>query len=173
MLKKLRKKLIKKLTTKPREYPIKYDESGRSARKRVFCLYNKGRMPKEVKQEMDDIHLPTAIRYYYQWKKLPKDLDASYRLLKSMLKSSPRAMQEMVEDFTQKTSMTEDEVLSELQKPWAFRRLVLGWWADKVRISQRDRIMRRLQAAAHMVYIFECAGIPPEKITEALMKLHK
>ena len=173
MAKNIFQRLANKINAKPRKYPIKYDEFGRSARKQALEFFDKGRMPEEVEQELDDIPLLTARRYYYQWKKLPKDLDASYRLLKSMLKSSPRAMQEMVEDFTQKTSMTEDEVLAELQKPWAFRRLVLGWWADKVRISQRDRIMRRLQAAAHMVYIFECAGIPPEKITEALMKLHK
>ncbi len=166
------KKMIKRITTKSRKYPIRYDEYGISARKQAFELFDKGRMPEEVIQEMN-ISLATAKRYYFQWKKLPKNMNASYRLLKSMLKSNSKMMQEMVESLAQKTGMTEDDVLAELQKPWAFRRLALGWWAEKIRISQRDAIMYRLKAAAGLIYLYEYAGIPPQKILDALEKLRK
>ncbi len=69
--------------------------------------------------------------------------------------------------------MTEDEVLAELQKPWAFKRLALGWWADKIRISQRDAIMYRLKAAAGLIYLHECAGVPSKRIYEVLENLRK
>lgn len=111
------KRLAGKVIPRHRKYPIKYDEHGISIRKRAFELFDKGRKPEEVEQELDDISLPTAVRYYSQWKNVPKNLDANYRLLKSILKSDPEAMQELVSHLAQQTGRTEDAIVAELQKP--------------------------------------------------------
>ena len=157
---------------KRRKYPIKYDEYGRSARERAFNLLDLGKTYEDVSVEVD-INLETARRYYYQWKKLPRNLKNSVRLLKQILKSDPEAMKEMLNDLAQATGTTVDEVLSEIQQPHAFKRLVLGYWVKKIRISQCLNTLYRLKAAANIVFLYGYLGIPPKKILEALDKLRE
>ena len=64
---------------KSRKYPIKYDKYGRSTRQRAFELFDEGWRPAQVARELNMIPR-TAYRYFECWKKLPKDLETTYKL---------------------------------------------------------------------------------------------
>jgi AraC-like DNA-binding protein len=77
-----------KLSKKRRKYPIKRDESGKSARCRAFDAFDRGLRPAQVIREVG-ISLRTACRYFADWKKHRPRLEPRYRFAKRLLKNHP------------------------------------------------------------------------------------
>ena len=59
-----------KAPKKSRKYPIKKDETGKTARRRAFEAFDKGMRPAQVSR-LVDISFRTACRYFTHWKRLP------------------------------------------------------------------------------------------------------
>ena len=83
------KKLPIKLRKRSRKYPSKRNEGGKSARCRAFDAFGLGLKPAQVKDELD-ISPKTACRYFYDWKKQPRNLELRYRIAREIRKHNPQ-----------------------------------------------------------------------------------
>ena len=109
----------------PRKYPIRRDEYGRSAHMGAFARFDRGERPSKVALEVG-ISARTAYRYYQSWKKVPRDLELWYRLMKTARKAGRVWPQGFVERLALALGVPPEEVTEELQKPWGLKRLLVG-----------------------------------------------
>jgi len=114
-----------KLGKKPRKYPIKRDEYGRSARRRAFDDFDDGKQPDEIAL-MVGISLRTAYRYFADWKRQPKNLQMRYRIAKAVLKNDREFREETIKSLVSNLGMSEEEVAMRLQRPWGLKQLLQG-----------------------------------------------
>lgn len=155
---------------KARKYRIKRDEYGRSARRRAFDAFDGGKGPAEVSPMME-ISLRTVCRYFADWKKLPKNLDSRYRLVRAMHKKDPEFSEEIVKSLAAELGMSEEEVMERLQKPWGLKQLLMGKWPNYSREKGRTRAENRLQAALELIRFSEVAGVSSERIAQELHRI--
>jgi hypothetical protein len=105
-----------KLRRRTRKYPIKRDEYGKSARRRAFDTFDQGLRPAQVAL-LVNINLPTACRYFADWKKLPQKVEVRYRLAKAVHKSTREFSADTIKLMGAHLGMSEEEVVDRLQKP--------------------------------------------------------
>ncbi len=159
-----------KLKKKSRKYPIKRDEYGASARQRAFEAFSYGKRPVEVAPTVG-ISLRTACRYFADWKKLPKNSELWYRMVKAGLKNRPGFPEEVIKTFAARLDVSEEEVRERLQKPWAMKQLVMGKWAAEVREKEERKRQARLEATAKLFHLYEVVGVPLDRIIAELGRL--
>ncbi len=85
---------------KRRDYPIKRDEYGRSARQQAFALFTEGYRPSQIsKNNLIPVSMKTLLRYFEDWKK--KNHRSSRSVLRRMMKNNPEFTEiVMLEDNT-------------------------------------------------------------------------
>lgn len=137
-------KLKAKVRPPRRQYPIKRDEYGASARSRCFDQYDHGYTPKDVYESME-ISLRTARRYYADWKKRPSHFEVNYRLMKLLLKNGDSDVPKIIEGIGRTFNMTSEEVQERLERTWGLRSLMLKRWP---KVSGPSRWVTETQLAA-------------------------
>jgi AraC-like DNA-binding protein len=159
-----------KLRRKSRKYPIKLDEYGRSARRRAFDAFDQGLRPAQV-APLVDISLPTACRYFADWKKLPSNLEVRYRLAKAAYKSTREFSTDTMKLISAHLGMSEEEVAERLQKPWGLKQLLMGKWPNHRQEREQSQAEVRLLAALNLINLLESGGVPPQTILEQLLRM--
>jgi AraC-like DNA-binding protein len=154
-----------RLLKRRRKHPIKRDEFGQSARRRAFKLFDRDLRPALVSRQVG-ISLPTACRYFADWKKQSPKLEARYYLFKDILKNHPDLSEDMIRTMANELGMSEEEVVERLQRPWGLRQLLKGEWPNYARERRISRAEARLQAALELIHMLDIWGIPPEKLRE-------
>ena len=139
-----------KLKRKSRKYPIKLDEYRRSASNRAFDAFDYGLRPAHV-APLVNISLPTACRYFTDWKKLPGNLEVRYRLAKVALKSNRKFSTDTIKLIGNRLGMSEEEVLERLQKPWGLKQLLMGKWPNHNQDREQSEAEARLLAALNLI----------------------
>jgi AraC-like DNA-binding protein len=161
-----------RLLKKRRKYPIKRDQFGRTARQRAFELFGRDLRPAQVSRQIG-INLPTACRYFADWKKQSPRLEARYTSFRDILKNHPDLSENMVRTMANELGMSVEEVGERLQRPWGLKQLLKGEWPNYARERRISRAEARLQAALDLIHMLEIWGIPPEKlreVTEAVIR---
>lgn len=161
---------LPKLRKRSRKYPIKRDEFGRSARQRAFEAFDRGKRPREV-VHLVGVSPRTACRYFADWKKLPRNLDLKYLIMKTVRKSSGDFSQKTVDLLSTCLEMSEEEVMERLEKPWGLKQLLMGKWPDHRQEREQSEAELRLRAALRFIDFMETGGVPPEKILDQLLKM--
>jgi len=159
-----------KLKKKSRKYPIKRDEYGTSARQRAFEAFDQGKRPAEV-VPMVEVSLRTACRYFADWKKQPKDLELRYRIAKTAVKIDSEFSEQTIKVLATGLGMSEEEVISRLQKPWGLKQLLMGKWPNYRREMVQSEQESRLRAALNLINYIESCGMPPKEIEKEIDKL--
>ena len=166
------RKFVPKGTRKGRKYPIKRDESGRSARRRAFELFDNGMRPAEVVRRVD-ISLQTAYRYFHDWKKVGGNLERQYQLARKIVKRPAGFSAKAISTLAEALGMAEEEVIERLQKPWGLKQLLMGGWPNP-RLERLYSEQEELLAhAIKVVYFIEHAEISPGEITEWVVTLQE
>jgi hypothetical protein len=161
---------LPKLRRRSRKYPIKRDEYGRSARQRAFKVFDSGKRPGEVAQIIE-ISPRTAYRYFADWKKLPRNLELRYQMLKTVRERSKDFSQKTVDLLSSSLEMSEEEVMERLEKPWGLKQLLMGKWPDHRQEREQSEAELRLRATLRFIDFMETGGVPPEKILDQLLKM--
>ena len=159
-----------KLKRKSRKYPIKKDEYGTSARHRAFDAFDSGQRPAEVSRQVG-ISVRTACRYYADWKKLPKNLEFRFNVVKKIIKDDPEFSRKTISMLSDCLGMSEEEVILRLQKPWGLKQLMKGDWPNYRRQKAQSQQEARLMAALDLVRFAEFCGMPPGDIRDVVKKL--
>ena len=159
-----------KLKRKSRKYPIKRDEYGTSARQRAFEAFDHGKRPAEV-APMVEVSLRTACRYFADWKKQPNNLELRYRITKTAMKNVSGFSEQTIKILATGLSMSEEEVISRLQKPWGLKQLLMGKWPNYRRERVQSEQESRLRAALNLINYIESCGMPLKEIEKEIDKL--
>lgn len=159
---KLNFNLLHKVFRKQRKYPIKRDDTGRSARSRAFELFNNGMRPSKAAPKIG-ISAKTAYRYYEDWKKYPRN----YKQLQAMFRIWSKAGRTThIEELAKLLDMPVGELTERLEKPWGFRQIA----ESKLTRNKKERLtdigQDRLLAALDYVGLSEKAGLTPRQQRE-------
>lgn len=152
---------------KKRQYPIIKDDRGRSIRARCFGLFNKGKRPMEISRELG-AKPRTVLTYFAQWKKEHPNLQEDYPVFKETLKTNPELKLKIAQGLARELSISEDEAIERLEKPWAIKQAMRGTWLREKK--QKDEQLR-LEAARSIVFMVEKAGVTLPKIAGRLREL--
>ncbi len=155
---------------KGRKYPIRRDETGRSARQRAFELFELDYAVDKVAEEVE-ISRETARRYHYDWGKRGKGWETRHYTIKHMWKTNPEFSERFVDDLAEALGMTKTEVIGRLQQPWGLKRALLGRWPNRYLEGVRSGVEARLSAALDMVALVEMGGTPAEELMSLLHDL--
>jgi AcrR family transcriptional regulator len=161
---------LPKLRKRSRKYPIKRDEFGRSARRRAFEAFDRGKRLGEVAQ-LVGISPQTVYRYFADWKKLRHHLELDYRMMKIVRKSNRDFSQKTVDLLSTYLEMSEEEVIERFEKPWGLKQLMMGKWPNYHQEREQSEAEFRLRAALGLINFIESRGVPPEKILDQLLKM--
>ena len=162
-----------RLTRIKRRYLIQRDEHGRTARRRCFEHFDKGLRPSQV-AKLETMKFQTVCRYFADWKKMPKNLEDKYRLLKTLRKNNTGFSDNTIEALAEYLKLPEDEIILRLQKPWGLKQILMHKWPypkqDDGVISEAEV---RLKAAITLINIVESSELTPKEILNRLLKMQK
>jgi hypothetical protein len=113
------------LRKKHRKYPIQRDESGKSLRARCFELFEEGKRPVEVAEELK-VKVPTVCRYFRDWQRLGPDFKKQYAFLKEMFKKTAPDRSHDVQLFSQMLRIDEEQFEAILSRPHGLKQLLTG-----------------------------------------------
>jgi len=165
--------LIGKLRRRRRKYPIKRDESGKTARRRAFELFEHGKMPAQVALIVG-ISVRTARRYFQAWKKLPRNLESKYMVVKKLLNSSPGYREKVVKTTCELLGLPEEEVRARFQEPWGLKRLMMDRWSIKTAetdTTEQSKEWARFKEALDLIYLMEVLKVPIETIKAEIKRM--
>jgi hypothetical protein len=112
---------------KSRKYPVRYNEFGRSLRKRAFELFDNGQRPMQVCKELP-IKVRTCLRYWADWKRTPPNLERRYTFLRKALKNNTGLKEDILESVAEYNHISRDEVIRRFRLPHGLKQLLLGKW---------------------------------------------
>lgn len=162
-----------RLTRRKRRYPIRRDEHGRTARRRCFEHFDKGLRPAQV-AKLEAMKFQTVCRYFADWKKMPKNLEEKYRLLKTLRKNNTGFSDNTIKALAEFLRLPEDTIILRLQKPWGLKQILMHKWPDP---KNDDGIVSeaevRLKAAINFINIAESSGLTGKEIVNRLLKMQK
>ena len=154
--------LIGKLRRRRRKYPIKRDESGKTARRRAFELFDNGKRPAEVAY-LVGITKRTGFRYFQDWKKLGPNFEARYTIVKKVLDSSPKHHEGAVKMICELLGLPEEEVRARFQEPWGLKRFMMDRWSTKetdTNSTEQSKEWARFKEALDLIYLTEILKVP-------------
>ena len=182
---------------KSRKYPIRRDEQGLSLRTRCFALFDQGKRPAEVAEELK-MKETTVFRYYRQWKRQGPNFETQYAFVKSLFKKTSPEREKNLEIFSKACGVSKEEFENILSKPHGLRSFLTGQIYFPINADADHKLSMALQLALlffdHLVknkgkfedvyftlkrYLRECAKYREEEddeITEEnkiLVLLHK
>jgi len=139
---------------KRRDYPIKRDEYGRSARRQAFDLFTEGYRPSQIsKEDLVPVSVKTLFRYFEDWKK--QKHRASRSLLRNLMKNNPEFTEKYVQMLADYFEVPPEDIMVRMQKPWGIEQLTRGELPDNriVRLQSEKEI--RLESALRLIYLAE------------------
>lgn len=163
------KKLMSKIWRRTRKYPIIKDEFGRSKRKQAFKLYDEGLKPPEVIESFD-ISLNTARRYYYDWKRQPRNLDLRSKSIKASLNDKSDSSRQHISEIADYHGISVEEATAFLQKPWGTKRLIAGKWPNTRKEQACKLEESRIKAAYDIVRLVDEGILDKETFVEVIEK---
>jgi hypothetical protein len=110
---------------KRRKYPIKYDEEGRSARRRCFELFPQ-KVPLPEIAKTVGIDIKTVYRYFRQWKQLGVNFERRYSYVQSIFDKKAPDRDKNIELFAGVCGISTEQFETILLKPHGLRRLITG-----------------------------------------------
>ena len=143
---------------------------GRSAKRRAFEAFEDGKTPAEV-APMVSISARTARHYFADWKKLPQNLEETYRMLKTAPRGTREFFPETIKSLSAHLGMTEGEIVERLNQPWGLKQLLMGRWPNHIQERERTEAEARLQAALMLIHMLESLGTPPERVLKQLLSM--
>jgi hypothetical protein len=151
-----------------RKYPVK-KESGRSARQRAFELFGEGQRPAQICKVVP-ISLRTACRYFQDYKKIHTRVP--YATIRKWMRQSPEFSEKVIVMLADGLEMSQDEVVTRMQKPWGLLEGLKGGWPDHGLDRERTEIEDRLMAALEVVKFAEIFGRKdPQTVRKTLMEM--
>jgi hypothetical protein len=131
---------------KKRKYPIKRDERGRSLRQQCMELFNEGKRPVEVAEELK-MEESTAQRYFRQWKQLGPNFETTYNYTKRLLTPGSPYRDQNLKDMASVCKVPVEELEAALSRPHGLRRLMTGKTTFPGHEDARKRLQRILGVA--------------------------
>ncbi len=158
---------------KRRDYPIKRDEYGRSARQQAFALFTEGYRPSQIsKNNLIPVSMKTLLRYFEDWEK--KNHRSSRSVLRRMMKNNPEFTERFVQKMADYFEVPPEDIIVRLQKPWGIERLTRGELPDNRLYRIQSEREERLEAALEFINFVErlCRNSPEQNrrlLTEIVM----
>jgi len=148
---------------KRRDYPIKRDEYGRSARRQAFDLFTERYRPSQISKEgLIPISMKTLLRYFEDWKK--KKHRASRSILRKIMKINPEFTEKYVQMMADYFEVSPEDIMVRMQKPWGIEQLTRGELPDNKLARIQSDMEDRLDAALRLIYFGErlCRNSPEQ-----------
>jgi CRISPR/Cas system CSM-associated protein Csm2 small subunit len=108
---------------KSRKYPIKRDKEGLSLRARCFELFEQGKRPVAVAEELK-MKETTVCRYFRDWKLLGPNFEQKYEYVQSLFKKSAADRDKNIELFANAWGLLKEQLETVLSQPHGLRRLL-------------------------------------------------
>ena len=110
---------------KSRKYPIKRDGEGLSLRARCFELFEQGKRPVAVAEELKMAET-TVCRYFRDWKRLGPNFERKYDYVRSLCKKTAPDRDNNIELFAKAWGIPKEQIETILAQPHGLRRLMTG-----------------------------------------------
>jgi hypothetical protein len=110
---------------KSRKYPIKRDNEGRSLRARCFELFEQGKRPAEVAEELK-MNEATAFRYFRDWRRIGPNFDKYYDYIKNLFMKTVPDRDRNIELFAIFCGISKEEFEAILPRPHGLTRFLTG-----------------------------------------------
>jgi hypothetical protein len=110
---------------KSRKYPIKRDREGLSLRARCFELFEQGKRPVAVAEELK-MKETTVCRYFRDWKRLGPNFELQYAYVKGLFKKTAPDREKSIELFARAYGIQKEQLEAILSQSHGLRRLVTG-----------------------------------------------
>jgi hypothetical protein len=110
---------------KSRKYPIRRDSEGLSLRARCFELFEQGKRPVMVAEELK-MKEHSVCRYFRDWKRLGPNFERKYAYVQSLFKKTVLDRDNNVELFAVACGIPKDQLETILSQPHGLRRLMTG-----------------------------------------------
>ena len=156
---------------KRRDYPIKRDEYGRSARRQAFAFFSEGYRPSQVfKESLIPVSMKTLLRYFEDWKKQKHRMSRS--ILRRIMKKNPEFSDEFVKKLADYYGVSKEDIIIRMRKPWGITSLSKGELPDNRLYRIQSEVEERLEAALRLIYFAErlCHN-PPEQNKRLLQEI--
>src|SRR3972149_3760725 len=101
---------------KSRKYPIKRDKEGLSLRARCFELFEQGKRPVAVAEELKMAET-TVCRYFRDWKRLGPNFERKYAYVQSLFKKTASDRDNNIELFARAWGIEKEQLESILSQP--------------------------------------------------------
>lgn len=100
-----------------RDYPIKRDEYGRSARRQAFDLFSEGYRPAQIFKGglVPAASMKTLLRYFEDWKK--KKHRSSRSTLRKIMKNNPEFTDNYMQMMADYFEVSPEAILARMQRP--------------------------------------------------------
>jgi hypothetical protein len=119
-------KLLKLFQIKrARKYPIKRDSEGLSLRARSFELFEQGKRPSEVAEELK-MKEATVFRYFRDWKRLGPNFNKYHDYVRSLFDKKAPDRNKNIELFAGACGISKEEFEAILSRPHGLRRFLTG-----------------------------------------------
>lgn len=110
---------------KSRKYPIKRDREGLSLRAKCFELFEQGKRPVVVVEELK-MNETTVFRYFRDWKRLGANFELRYAYVKSLFNKTAPDRDKNIELFAETCGISKQQLEAILSQPHGLRRLMTG-----------------------------------------------
>ena len=158
---------------KHREYPIKRDEYGVSARKRAFKLFDQGLRPAKIAEQVG-ISKNTCYKYFEDWKNEPHDFNTRYEIMKYSLHRSPALREKLAEAIAEHNGMSVEYVVQKLQTPYGLKQYMKGKWRNYAEEREKAMEENRIHAAKTLIWLVDKSRhVTAEKISGWIEKYRK
>lgn len=121
------KKPFRRFWPKQRQYPVQYDEEGKSIRQICFEEFDRGKRPVQVSRE-HGFNLNSVYTYHRDWKRLPRGWHQQRERVQLIRKVAPDFLIKAATIIGRKLGMPPDEVINEIYRPYGFLSMISGKW---------------------------------------------
>jgi hypothetical protein len=111
--------------SKKRKYPIKRDGEGLSLRARCFELFEQGKRPVEVAEELR-MEVSTTCRYFCDWKRVGPNFERKLTYIQSLFKKTTPDRDYNIELFAKTWGISKEQLETILSQSHGLRRLMTG-----------------------------------------------
>ncbi|NQT71924.1 MAG: hypothetical protein HQ553_04040 [Chloroflexi bacterium] len=155
------------LRPKRRQYPVEFDEQGRSRRRVCFEAFDLGKRPAQVIREYN--YKPnTVYSYWKQWKKLHRSWHKSREHLRLFKKADPDFFHDAALYAGKKLGMSPQEVLVHMDKPYGLLDLVQGKWPLHDTAPATNKAIAILYDIMRIIFLGQFQGDHPRNIVRDL-----
>jgi len=110
---------------KSRKHPIKRDEAGFSLRARCFVLFEGGKRPLEIVEELK-MERNTVCKYFRDWERLGPNFERQFAFVKQLFKKEAPDRDSNIEIFSKMLGIEKEQFETILSEPYGLRRFLSG-----------------------------------------------